>query len=111
MSTIATPDGSQATSSRSASALNLIGGTWVVGLAKTSRDICNPADAAEVLAPVREAAPEQVNAASLPPPVLSRAGAPLRRRSGLMFCSSSGACWKRTSRTWHTAASAKTTSC
>ena len=52
MSTIAAPDRSPATSSRSASALNLIGGTWVEGRGNTSRDICNPADAAEVLAPV-----------------------------------------------------------
>src|ERR1700731_947504 len=66
MSTIATPDRSPATSSRSASALNLIGGTWVEGRGNTSRDICNPADAAEVLAPVREAAPEQVDAACAP---------------------------------------------
>ncbi len=63
MSTIAAPDRSPATSSRSASALNLIGGTWVEGCGNTSRDICNPADAAEVLASVREAAPEQVDAA------------------------------------------------
>ena len=63
MSTIAAPDRSTATSSRSASALNLIGGTWVEGRGNTSRDICNPADTAEVLAPVREAAPEQVDEA------------------------------------------------
>ena len=63
MSTIAAPDRSPATSSRSASALNLIGGTWVEGRGNTSRDICNPADTAEVLAPVREAAPEQVDEA------------------------------------------------
>jgi malonate-semialdehyde dehydrogenase (acetylating)/methylmalonate-semialdehyde dehydrogenase len=63
MSTIAAPDQSPARSSRSASALNLIGGTWVEGRGKTSRDICNPADTAEVLAPVREAAPEQVDEA------------------------------------------------
>ena len=63
MSTIAAPGRSPATSSRSVSALNLIGGTWVEGRGNTSRDICNPADAAEVLAPVREAAPEQVDEA------------------------------------------------
>jgi len=63
MSTIAAPDRSPATSSRSAPALNLIGGTWVEGRGNTSRDICNPADTAEVLAPVREAAPEQVDEA------------------------------------------------
>ncbi len=61
MSTIADPDRSPATSSRSASALNLIGGTWVEGRGNTNRDICNPADTAEVLAPVREAAPGQVD--------------------------------------------------
>src|SRR5277367_3024574 len=63
MSTIADPDRSSATSSRSASALNLIGGTWADGRGNTSRDIYNPADAAEMLAPVREAAPEQVDEA------------------------------------------------
>ena len=63
MSTIAAPDRSPATSSRSASALNLIGGTWVEGRGNTSRDIYNPADTAEMLAPVREAAPEQVDEA------------------------------------------------
>ena len=63
MSTIAAPDRSPATSSRSASALNLIGGTWVEGRGNTSRDIFNPADTAEMLAPVREAAPEQVDEA------------------------------------------------
>ena len=63
MSTLAAPDRSPATSSRSASALNLIGGTWVEGRGNTSRDIYNPADTAEMLAPVREAAPEQVDAA------------------------------------------------
>ena len=63
MSTIAAPDRSPATSSRSASALNLIGGTWVEGRGNTSRDIFNPADTAEMVAPVREAAPEQVDEA------------------------------------------------
>ena len=63
MSTIAARDRPSATSSRSASALNLIGGTWVEGRGNTSHDICNPADTAEVLAPVREAAPEQVDEA------------------------------------------------
>ena len=51
------------TSSRLAAGLNLIGGTWTEGRGNTSRDICNPADAAEMLAPVREAAPEQVDEA------------------------------------------------
>src|SRR5579871_5774724 len=63
MSIIIAPDRSPATSSRSASALNLIGGTWVEGYGNTNRDICNPADTAELLAPVREAAPEQVDEA------------------------------------------------
>src|SRR4051812_21641100 len=63
MSTIAAPDRSPATSSRSASALNLIGGSWAEGLGNTSRDIYNPADTVEMLAPVREAAPEQVDEA------------------------------------------------
>jgi malonate-semialdehyde dehydrogenase (acetylating)/methylmalonate-semialdehyde dehydrogenase len=63
MNTIAAPDRSPATFSRSAPALNLIGGTWVEGSGNTSRDICNPADTAEVLASVREAAPEQVDEA------------------------------------------------
>src|SRR5215469_17182629 len=63
MSTIASLDRSPAKSSRSASALNLIGGTWVEGRGNTSRDICNPVDRAELLAPVREAAPDQVDEA------------------------------------------------
>src|SRR5580692_282055 len=63
MSTIAAPDRSTAPSSRSASSLNLIGGAWVEGRGNTNRDIYNPADAAELLAPVREAAPEQVDQA------------------------------------------------
>src|SRR5271155_2548886 len=67
MSTIPAPDRSPATSSRSASALNLIGGTWALGRGNASRDIYNPADAAEMLAPVREAAPGQVDAACAAP--------------------------------------------
>ena len=63
MSTIDAPDRSPVPPSRSASALNLIGGTWLEGRGNTNRDICNPADTAEVLAPVREAAPEQVDEA------------------------------------------------
>src|SRR3974377_638678 len=63
MSTIAAPDRSPGKFSRSASALNLIGGTWVEGRGNTSRDIYNPADTAEMLAPVREAAPEEGGAA------------------------------------------------
>ncbi len=53
MSTIAAPDRSPATSSRSASALNLIGGTWVEGRGNTNRDICNPVDTDELLAPAK----------------------------------------------------------
>ncbi|HEY4308715.1 MAG TPA: CoA-acylating methylmalonate-semialdehyde dehydrogenase [Pirellulales bacterium] len=52
-----------ATSSRSASALNLISGAWVDGRGNTSRDIYNPADSAELVAPVREASTEQVDEA------------------------------------------------
>src|SRR6476659_8126528 len=63
MSANAAQDRSPATSSRSASGLNLIGGTWVEGRGSASRDIYNPADTAEMLAPVREAAPEQVDEA------------------------------------------------
>src|SRR5436305_13828643 len=63
MSGIAVPDRSPARSSRPASALNLIGGSWAEGLGSTSRDIYNPADTAEMLAPVREASPEQVDEA------------------------------------------------
>src|SRR3954463_2722293 len=63
MSSIAVPDRSLASSSRPASALNLIGGTWMEGRGSASRDICNPVDTAEMLAPVREAAPEQVDEA------------------------------------------------
>ena len=63
MSTVTTPDRSPATTSRSASALNLIGETWVEGRGNTSRDVRNPADSAELLAPVREASPEQVDEA------------------------------------------------
>jgi malonate-semialdehyde dehydrogenase (acetylating)/methylmalonate-semialdehyde dehydrogenase len=63
MSTIAAPGRPPIPSSRSASALNLIGGTWLEGRGNTNRDICNPADTAEVLASVREAAPEQVDEA------------------------------------------------
>jgi malonate-semialdehyde dehydrogenase (acetylating)/methylmalonate-semialdehyde dehydrogenase len=63
MSTMTDLDPSPATSSRSAPALNLIGGTWVEGRGNKNRDIRNPADTAELLAPVREAAPEQVDEA------------------------------------------------
>jgi malonate-semialdehyde dehydrogenase (acetylating) / methylmalonate-semialdehyde dehydrogenase len=63
MNSIASPGGSPATSSRSTSALNLIGGTWVEGRGNASRDIYNPADKDEMLSPVREAAPEQVDEA------------------------------------------------
>lgn len=57
------PDRSSATSLRSSSALNLIGGAWVESRGNTNRDIYNPADAAELIAPVREAASEQVDEA------------------------------------------------
>jgi malonate-semialdehyde dehydrogenase (acetylating)/methylmalonate-semialdehyde dehydrogenase len=63
MSPVASPDGSPATSARPASALNLIGGTWLEGRGNASRDIYNPADKDEMLSPVREAAPEQVDEA------------------------------------------------
>ncbi|HTU26635.1 MAG TPA: CoA-acylating methylmalonate-semialdehyde dehydrogenase [Pirellulales bacterium] len=63
MSTITAPDRSPATSARSAPALNLIGGTWALGRGTTNRDIYNPADSAELVAPVPEAAPEQVDEA------------------------------------------------
>ena len=49
------PNQSLATASRSASALNLIGESWFEGRGNTIRDICNPADTAELLASVREA--------------------------------------------------------
>ena len=73
MNSIPAPDRSPATSRRSTSALNLIGGTWVEGRGNTSRDISNPADAAELLAPVREAAPSRLTRPALPPPVPSLA--------------------------------------
>ncbi|QEH35750.1 Methylmalonate semialdehyde dehydrogenase [acylating] [Aquisphaera giovannonii] len=63
MSSIASPGGSPATSPHSAAARNLIGGTWVEGRGDASRDIHNPADTAEMLASVREAAPDQVDEA------------------------------------------------
>ncbi|QEH31869.1 Methylmalonate semialdehyde dehydrogenase [acylating] [Aquisphaera giovannonii] len=63
MSAIAAQDRPPATSSRRALAPNLIGGTWVEGRGDASRDIFNPADTAELLAPVREAAPDQVTEA------------------------------------------------
>ena len=111
MSTIAVPDRSPATSSRSAAALNLIGGTWVEGRGNTNRDICNPADTAEVLAKVREAAPEQVDEACA---AAARAfpgwrATPAPERAHVLF--DSGTCWKISSRTWHTASSAKTAIC
>ncbi|OAI39994.1 methylmalonate-semialdehyde dehydrogenase [Planctomycetaceae bacterium SCGC AG-212-D15] len=42
---------------------NLIGGRRVESRGPVSRDICNPADTAEVIAPVREASVEQVDEA------------------------------------------------
>lgn len=58
MSTLATP-----IRSRTAPAFNLIGGTWLNGRGNTSRDIYNPADTSELVAPVREASPDQVDEA------------------------------------------------
>src|SRR4051812_34936160 len=63
MSTLAAPDRSPAIASRPASALNLIGGSWAGGRGGSSRDIYNPADSTELVAPVREASPEQVDEA------------------------------------------------
>jgi malonate-semialdehyde dehydrogenase (acetylating)/methylmalonate-semialdehyde dehydrogenase len=48
MTTIAPHDRSPAPSSRSATALSLIGGTWVEGRGNATRDIYNPADSAEM---------------------------------------------------------------
>ena len=70
MSSTSDPDRSPAASSRSISAINLISGTWVEGRGNTNHDICNPADMAEVLAPMREAAPEQMDEIS---PISARA--------------------------------------
>ncbi len=61
MSTFAENDRSPSTSSRSVSALNLIGETWVEGRGNTNRDIHNPAYTAELVATVREASAEQVD--------------------------------------------------
>jgi malonate-semialdehyde dehydrogenase (acetylating) / methylmalonate-semialdehyde dehydrogenase len=63
MSTVAASLRPPTTSSRSAPALNLIDGTRVEGRGNTSRDIYNPADSADLVAPVREAAPGQVDEA------------------------------------------------
>jgi malonate-semialdehyde dehydrogenase (acetylating)/methylmalonate-semialdehyde dehydrogenase len=63
MATVAEPVRLASMPSRPAAALNLIGGRWLEGGAGTSRDICNPADTAEVLATVREAAAAQVDEA------------------------------------------------
>jgi malonate-semialdehyde dehydrogenase (acetylating)/methylmalonate-semialdehyde dehydrogenase len=48
---------------RSLSGWNLIGGRWAAGTGVRAREICDPADAAEVLATVREASPTQVDEA------------------------------------------------
>ena len=112
MSTIASPDQSPATSSRSASALNLIGGTWAEGRGNTSRDIYNPADRAEVLAPVREAAPEQVDEACAPLASLPWLARHSDCRIEPTSCSSSRSCWKRTSSdVAHSIVREKTASC
>src|SRR5262249_9227604 len=63
MATVASSDCSLATRSSAASSRNLIGGSWVEGGGSTRRDICNPADTAEVLATVRWASPDQVDEA------------------------------------------------
>lgn len=63
MATIAAPVAAPATGPSATKAFNLIGGRWVEGQGSTLRRICNPADTAEVLAPVREAALEQVDEA------------------------------------------------
>ena len=54
-----------------------------------SRDIYNPADSAELVAPVREAAPEQVDAACAAAARAFPGWRARRRRIGLMSCSSS----------------------
>src|SRR5262245_15117712 len=43
--------------------LNLIGGRWVAGDGKITRNISNPSDTSELIAAVQEASPEQVDAA------------------------------------------------
>ena len=91
--------------------MNLIGGTWVEGLGNTSRDIYNPADTAELLAPVREAATEQVDevcdaAARAFPGWRHRTGAD---RAHVLF--KFRELLEKNYQTWHTASSAKTASC
>ncbi|WP_406694235.1 CoA-acylating methylmalonate-semialdehyde dehydrogenase [Singulisphaera sp. Ch08] len=61
MSANAAPDRSPAISPRLANALNLVAGSWVEGLGGAIRDIYNPADSSELVAPVREASLEQVD--------------------------------------------------
>ena len=73
-------DRSPATSSRSASALNLIGGTWVEGHGNTSRDIYNPADTAEMLAPDPSARSPFANPIPLVPGQPRRPAGPTARR-------------------------------
>ena len=64
MSTVSAPTDPKArTSVSTATRLNLIAGRWVDGAGATSRSICNPADAAEELASVREASTAQVDEA------------------------------------------------
>ena len=66
--------------------LNLIGGPWVEGRGNSYRGIFNPADTAELMAPVREASPEQVDEASPPPPAPFRpAGDPAPDRAHVLF--------------------------
>lgn len=69
--------------------LNLIGSRWVEGQGTTVRQICNPADTAEVIAEVREASPEQVDeacaAAARAFPVWRATPAPDRARGLFKF--------------------------
>ncbi len=60
MTTIVAPVNKTASAAK---ALNLIGGRWTAGRGETTRAIANPADTAEIIAAVREAAPEQVDEA------------------------------------------------
>ena len=93
MSTVVVTDRRPVTSSRSARELNLIGGTWVEGRGNTTRDICNPADSSELLAPAaRRPRLSRWMRHALLPPAPSLAGVPLQRRIGLTSSSSSESC-------------------
>src|SRR4051812_43980307 len=64
MSAIATQQGERTrTANPPTPRLNLIAGRWVEGQAGAGRTICNPADTAEEVANVREAAPAQIDEA------------------------------------------------